>query len=234
MSWPRTWLLLLLLFSGSGQAELRLVLDGAELSQAERQASQALLQEALEALPGLFKQRLERRVRVRWRQLPAEVYGRAGRFSGIELNARLLPALSDGSAALQPSGRVHGTVRRELLATLLHELTHLYDRARLWSPATKVQLSACRRQLASRGPVGLADACRGQTARRFSLSDDPLLLDLAGWPQRVGRRGQRETRNAQAARSPDSYELSNPREFVAVNLEYFLLDPSYACRRPSL
>lgn len=234
MSWPRTWLLLLLLFSGSGQAELRLVLDGAELSQAERQASQALLQEALEALPGLFKQRLERRVRVRWRQLPTEVYGRAGRFSGIELNAHLLPALSDGSAALQPSGRVHGTVRRELLATLLHELTHLYDRARLWSPATKAQLSACRRQLASRGPVGLADACRGQTARRFSLSDDPLLLDLAGWPQRVGRRGQRETRNAQVARSPDSYELSNPREFVAVNLEYFLLDPSYACRRPSL
>ena len=36
------------------------------------------------------------------------------------------------------------------------------------------------------------------------------------------------------ARSPDSYELSNPREFVAVNMEYFLLDPTYACRRPTL
>ena len=35
-------------------------------------------------------------------------------------------------------------------------------------------------------------------------------------------------------RSPDAYELHNAREFVAVNLEYFLLDPSYACRRPSL
>ncbi|ERI51213.1 hypothetical protein N878_23385, partial [Pseudomonas sp. EGD-AK9] len=38
----------------------------------------------------------------------------------------------------------------------------------------------------------------------------------------------------QVARSPDVYELSRPLEFVAVNLEYFLLDPGYACRRPSL
>ena len=82
--------------------------------------------------------------------------------------------------------------------------------------------------------IGLPGECRGQTARRFTLSDDPRLLDLAGWPQYVGHRGAREQHNGQVARSPDSYELSNPREFVAVNLEYFLLDPSYACRRPEL
>jgi hypothetical protein len=235
VSLPRSWLLLLtLLLSLSSQAELHLALDSDALSEAEQQASQALLQEALAALPPQFKQQLQRRVPVRWRQLPAEVYGRAGRFSGIELNAWLLPALSDGSAAVQPSGRVHGTLRRELLATLLHELTHLYDRARLWTPAEKNRLSACRQRLHSLGAVGLPDACRGQTARRFTLSDDPLLLDLAGWPQQVGRRGAREGHNRQLARSPDSYELSNPREFVAVNMEYFLLDPSYACRRPSL
>lgn len=35
-----------------------------------------------------------------------------------------------------------------------------------------------------------------------------------------------------AARTSTS--SSNPREFVAVNMEYFLLDPSYACRRPAL
>ena len=76
--------------------------------------------------------------------------------------------------------------------------------------------------------------CRGQTERRFSLSDDPQLLDLAGWQQQVGKRGTREQDNGQVARSPDPYELSNPREFVAVNMEYFLLDPTYACRRPTL
>jgi len=235
VSLPRTWWLLLpLLLSLSSQAELRLALDSGALSNAEQQASQALLQDALDALPPPFKQRLQRRVPVRWRQLPPEVYGRAGRFSGIELNARLLPALSDGSAATTPTQRPHGTQRRELLATLLHELTHLYDRARLWSPDDKRLLQQCRQRQSSLGSVGLPDACRGQTARRFTLSDDPQLLDLAGWPQQVGRRGAREGHNRQLARSPDSYELSNPREFVAVNMEYFLLDPSYACRRPSL
>ena len=235
MSLPRAWLLMLaLLVSVGSQAELRLVLGDSDLSPAERQATQVLLDEALQALPPRFKQQLDRRVKLRWRKLPAEVYGRAGRFSGIELNALLLPALTDGSAATARTERPHGSVRRELLATVLHELTHLYDRAQLWSPAQKSLLQHCRQRLNSFGAVGLPDDCRGQTARRFTLSDDPQLLDLAGWPQRVGSRGQREAENGQLARSPDSYELSNPREFVAVNMEYFLLDPAYACRRPSL
>ena len=235
MSLPRVWLLLLALSVSVGsQAELRLVLTGSDLSPTERQASQALLDEALQALPPGFRQQLDRRVKLRWRTMPTEVYGRAGRFSGIELNAALLPALTDGGAATAQTKRPHGTVRRELLATVLHELTHLYDRAQLWSAEQKNLLYRCRQRLASLGPVGLPDACRGQNARRFTLSDDPLLLDLAGWPQQVGNRGQREEHNRQVARSPDVYELSNPLEFVAVNMEYFLLDPSYACRRPSL
>ncbi|WP_324732717.1 DUF7844 domain-containing protein [Pseudomonas paeninsulae] len=235
MNLTRTWLLALTLLTSVGShAELRLALDSDALNSSERQASQALLNEALAALPAGFKQRLDRRVKVRWRPMQAEVYGRAGRFSGIELNSQLLPSLSDGSAATTPTQRPHGNVRRELLATVLHELTHLYDRAQLWPQDEKRLLQRCRQRLASLGPIGLPDACRGQTARRFTLSDDPRLLDLAGWPQQVGRRGAREQANGQVARSPDVYELNNPREFVAVNLEYFLLDPSYACRRPSL
>ncbi|WP_372873975.1 DUF4105 domain-containing protein [Pseudomonas sp.] len=231
----RVWLLVLaLLASSGGHAELSLALDGDALSHSERLASQALLSEALAALPARFKQRLDRKIKVRWRPMPAEVYGRAGRFSGIELNSQLLSSLSTGSAATTPTQRPHGNVRRELLATLLHELTHLYDRAQLWPKDERRLLQRCRQRLASLGPVGLPDSCRGQSERRFTLSDNPRLLDLAGWPQRVGRRGAREQANAQVERSPDVYELSNPREFVAVNMEYFLLDPAYACRRPSL
>ena len=50
----------------------------------------------------------------------------------------------------------------------------------------------------------------------------------------MGRRGEREQHNHQVVRSPDIYETTSPLEFVAVNMEYFLLDPSYACRRPAL
>ena len=235
MSRPRAWLLMLaLLASSCSQAELRLQLHDEGLSPGEQQASQQLLQEALQALPPQFRQQLDRRVSVRWGELPAEVYGRAGRYSGIELNAALLPALSDGSSATRQTSRPHGSERRELLATVLHELTHLYDRAQLWPQAERQLQRQCRQREQSLGAVGLPEHCRGQTARRFTLSDDPLLLDLAGWPQQVGRRGAREHDNHQVARSPDSYELSNPREFLAVNMEYFLLDPSYACRRPLL
>ncbi|MCQ4328797.1 DUF4105 domain-containing protein [Pseudomonas stutzeri] len=215
-------------------ADLRLTLDDDELKPAERAASQQLLDEATAALPPRLIERLDREVRVRWHGgLTHQVYGSAG-GDLLLLNRRLLPSLTDGSAATQRTDRPHGTVRRELLATLIHEIAHLYDRARLWSPERHTQLAFCTQRAASLGLVGLPDRCRGQTERRFTLSDDPRLLDLAGWPQRVGQHGERERKNAQIARSPDAYELTNPLEFVAVNLEYFLLDPSYACRRPSL
>ncbi|MES2819203.1 MAG: DUF4105 domain-containing protein [Pseudomonadota bacterium] len=225
----------LLLFHPGVQARLQLNLQSDGLSHAERQASQALLDEALAALPPLFAQRLDKQVRVGWRDdLPANAYGRIRTLDALDLNARLLPALVDGSAATQQTQRPHGTLRRELLATLLHELGHLYDRDAAWPTEEKTLARRCSWHVASLGSVGLPGECRSQSARRFTLSDDPRLLDLAGWAQYVGRRGQRETQNGQVARSPDLYELSNPREFVAVNLEYFLLDPGYACRRPSL
>ncbi len=230
------WLLAsgLSLASIAAHAELRLVLDSRTLDAEQRAASQALLDEAMAALPPRLVQSLDREVRMQWRDdLPEQAYGRAG-GKRLELNRRLLPALTDGSAAEEKTNRPHGTVRRELLATVIHEVAHLYDRARLWSPNQHLLQGRCRQRASNVGQVGLPDDCRGQTERRFTLSDDPRLLDLAGWPQRVGKRGLREQDNAQLARSPDPYELTSPLEFVAVNLEYFLLDPSYACRRPSL
>lgn len=230
------WLAALaLLASGSAQADLRLSLDATTLTPDQRHASQALLDQALAALPPLFIQRLDREMRVSWsNDLPANAYGRITTLDSLALNANLLPRLLDPQQADAPSGRPHGNLRREVLATVLHELTHLYDRDRAWPAAEQKALRRCQTRMAVSGPVGLRDECRGQDARRFTLSDDPRLLDLAGWQQQVGKRGARDVSNGQDARSPDLYELSNPREFVAVNMEYFLLDPAYACRRPAL
>lgn len=69
--------------------------------------------------------------------------------------------------------------------------------------------------------------------RAQRVSDDPRLLDLAGWQVKAKRRS-RQPHNRFVDRSPDPYELTSAREFVAVNMEYFLLDPAYACRRPGL
>lgn len=231
------WLLALVLslLGGMAQASLKLQLKTEGLSPAEQQASQALLDEAMQHLPPRFIEQLNRVISVGWTDdMPANAYGQATLVAELDLNRRLLPGLVDGSAANEKTQRPHGTVRREMLATVLHELTHIYDRARLWPTSERTLIQRCRRQSGATGLVGLADNCRGQTQRRYTLSDDPRLLDLAGWPQYVGRRGERETENRQVARSPDLYEISSPKEFVAVNMEYFLLDPSYACRRPAL
>ncbi|CAM3625027.1 hypothetical protein CCOS865_00028 [Pseudomonas reidholzensis] len=233
----RAWLLgcVLTLLGTPALADLQLELQAGGLDQPQQQATQALLDEALAKLPPSFKQRLDRRIEVSWSEhMPADAYGQASLVSTLALNRRLLPGLVDGSAALERTDRPHGTVRQELLATVLHEVTHIYDRARLWPTPTRRLITRCKRQQDSLGLIGLPGECRGEAERRFTLSDDPRLLDLAGWPQYVGRRGVREQHNRQLVRSPDPYELSSPKEFIAVNMEYFLLDPSYACRRPAL
>jgi len=232
-AWLLAGALLLLGSSAHASLQLRLKTDG--LSPAQQQASQALLDEAMQKLPPSFVEQLDRRIDVGWTDnMPGNAYGEATLVAELDLNRKLLAGLTDGSAAKEKTNRPHGTVRQELLATVLHELTHIYDRARLWPAAERTLIQRCTRRSNSAGLVGIPDECRGQTERRFTLSDDPRLLDLAGWQQYVGRRGEREQHNRQVARSPDLYEISSPKEFVAVNMEYFLLDPSYACRRPAL
>ena len=224
-----------MLIVSNAQAALHLHLKTDGLSSAEQQASQALLDEAMQKLPPRFIEQLDRQILVGWTdKMPDNAYGQATLVSELDLNRKLLASLTDGSAATQQTNRPHGTVRREMLATVLHELTHIYDRARLWPSGQRTLIQRCARQSNSAGIIGLPDECRGQTDRRFTISDDPRFLDLAGWQQYVGRRGEREQDNHQVARSPDLYEVSTPKEFVAVNMEYFLLDPAYACRRPAL
>jgi len=89
-------------------------------------------------------------------------------------------------------------------------------------PAARLALATLLHELAhvlDRGPQG-------------GLSRDARLRDLAGWPRHRLWPGRGD--NALTDRSPDRYELQDPREFVAVNLEHYVLDPDYACRRPAL
>jgi hypothetical protein len=236
VSIARAWLLAgSLLLAGPALADLHLALDSHGLNPQQVQATQALLDDAMRALPPSLIRDLDRRIDVSWSsRMPDNAYGQASLVSSLALNLNQLPGLTDGSSASQRTNRPHGTVREELLATVLHELTHIYDRARLWPASERSLINRCARQTGSVGKIGQTDECRGQDARRFTLSDDPRLLDLAGWQQYVGRRGEREEQNRQIVRSPDIYEVSSPKEFVAVNMEYFLLDPTYACRRPAL
>lgn len=230
-----TFTAVVLLYMPAAHSALTLNLKHRDLSFAQRQASQRLLNAAFEALPPVLVQQLDREITLRWTsRLPDSVMGRAGLNGQILLNQRWLDALVAGDVEALPAGRQHGTLQRELQATLIHELAHFYDRGQFWPDAEGHLARRCVQQRGSIGPVGLPAECIGQSQRRFTLSDHPRLLELAGWPARIGGRGELELANNQTLRSPDPYELSNPREFVAVNLEYFLLDSQYPCRRPAL
>ncbi len=123
--------------------------------------------------------------------------------------------------------QVHGRAKAKRLLlnrVLLDDWMARPAGAGIDEPATRAALSAVLHELAhfyDRTPQG-------------RLSQAPRLLDLAGWQVSPMRLGLRTPRSAFSDRSPDPYELSRASEFVAVNLEHFLLDPDYACRRPAL
>ncbi len=97
-----------------------------------------------------------------------------------------------------------------------------HARTDISAPATRAAMAALVHELAHVRDRGAGSA----------LSRDPRLRDLAGWqvrPWRVGRGANRFS-----DRSPDAYERRSPAEFVAVNLEHYVLDADYACRRPAL
>ena len=121
---------------------------------------------------------------------------------------------------------VHGRAkaRRMLLDRALLDGWMARPASGAGDPATHAALSAVIHELAhfyDRTPQG-------------RMSQDARLLDLAGWQVSPMRLGLRKADNQLRDRSPDAYELESPAEFVAVNLEHFLLDPAYACRRPAL
>jgi hypothetical protein len=137
--------------------------------------------------------------------------------SRITLAWEQLPARVQGHAALRRLSLSRALLDQWMAQPAVRE-------ADAMSPAHRAALTALIHELAH---------FYDRTGPRL-LSRDPRLLDLAGWQVAPLRLGLRRGRNDFRDRSPDSYELTNSKEFVAVNLEYFVLDPDYACRRPAL
>lgn len=224
-----------LIYSSYCFAGLSLSLDKKDLSAQAIQVSSQLLTEAQAKLPSSFINNFPHQVVISWSDhLPYNAYGRTNGHYALFLNKRLLPALIDGSAATTENGRPHKTIRNELLATIIHELSHLYDDAGLFTAEQRPQIHYCQRLADKQGSEALPDYCVGFLERHFTISDDADFLDLAGWPLLIGEGALRDNQNSRVDRTPDRYELINPKEFMAVNMEYFLLDKDYACRRPRL
>lgn len=64
-----------------------------------------------------------------------------------------------------------------------------------------------------------------------SISNQIEFIHRAGFKKGLLRT---KTKNKEAMRSVDPYELTNIAEAYAVNMEYFTMDPEFACRKPSM
>lgn len=117
-----------------------------------------------------------------------------------------------------------------LQKTFIHELAHIFDKGFFFSETLKNKLWVCG-QWRDNAPPEYCELHKGLSS---SVSTLPAFLEITGWHQTLDGRGQRTEASSLGGRSPDRYELQNPLEMFAVNMEHFLTDPEYQCRRPTL
>ncbi|MFN7685112.1 MAG: DUF4105 domain-containing protein [Oligoflexia bacterium] len=132
----------------------------------------------------------------------------------------------EAKARTYPCG--HTNLYRLAMATVIHELGHLYDYASPHTPQELTTLRVC--EIAQED----SEECR-QLRERKTISTQDRFRNLMGWVETGNFLiRSRKQENRSHLRSPDPYEFTHPEESFSVNLEYFLLDPEFACRRPSV
>lgn len=187
------------------------------------------LDEAAARLPLKFKEAIARPIRIRFLALDQEqeihvpceskknlrqIYGavrwpalKPRKFAKtIDLHQAFIPILLQGREAAKTYSCGHHNLYDLALATLIHETAHLYDFSEDPAPDD------------------------GENKREGLISGRRTYRQLMGWKNSMTGAF---TKNQFLLRSPDPYEFSTISENFAVNIEYFLLDPEYACRRPA-
>lgn len=157
-------------------------------------------------LPAGVEKMIPRKVELSWLGGPATLplpscgtaskksatYGvtRTGGTTSIQLHPGFASVVTAGESGAQTYPCGHRNTFRLAKATLIHELSHVWDLSTGLSTTEKFHDAFLR------------------TRKSGKLKSEYL------------------------RRSPDLYEYSSALEQLAVNFEYFVLDPQYGCRRP--
>lgn len=123
-----------------------------------------------------------------------------------------------------------------LKKTLIHEWAHIYDFIN-WHPQPEAShISWCDtwRNERNRNDSHMGGACDLYWDVVTSVSTTAEFQEIAGWFLRLNGQGNRIRKSYFTLRSPDIYENKSQAEMFAVNMEYFLTDPEYQCRRPTM
>jgi hypothetical protein len=154
------------------------------------------------------------------------------KIPGVRINRGLLNDIYAGPVKAKTFTCGHKNSYQLAQATVLHELAHLYDfmEEKIGEEAqianTCITMGQEDRQRDAQ--------CRFQEANRKTISGTLSFLNNSGWTEKGFIIKKRRNLNQALDRSPDIYEFKNPMEAFAVNFEYFIMDPDYKCRRPTL
>lgn len=191
--------------------------------------------EALDAAPGVFVPPCQGgEPRADWEpqvlgRVSKSIWSSRRKLNEISIHQGFKAELLAGESSARTYDCGHRNLHRLALATLIHEIGHLYDYADPRTPQDEKLVEQCNREESSSG----SSLC-SELLSRHTISTQRAFLDLTGWVETGAIFRSRKQGNQSQLRSPDPYEFKNPRESFSVNLEYFVLDPEFACRRPAL
>lgn len=203
-------------------------LSDKSITPAARPALQTLFSKASKLLPATLKKSLKKDLKVEISDLKSKnkdamALYRRGR---IYLDRTVIKEVIRGESLATPTNRTHKTLYKEILAAVLHETAHAYDHENVHSSEEYAQINYCNTDDDNRNRSRGTAECAPYINMNRSFSQNPYFLLIAGF--------DRDDESWMKHRSPDIYELTDHEESFAVNMEYFLLDPEYACRRPTL
>lgn len=248
----KKYIYLILLFGTlmqSLQAQaLELVLSNKNLDRGQALKAQALIDKVMEVLPPKIKEGLNYKIPVSF-----EVFGKndfkiactqeenngssKGQTLGllnqkffsqkfkIKINRGFLSA--DFSESIDC---LHKSVGKVAIATILHEVGHLYDLENIRDEKTKKWAEECNLNDFNASEQEKSE-CNNYREFLYTFSSEPHFRALTYWQDGMFKS---KLINQKQIRTPDAYEFSKPQESLAVNFEYFLLDEEYGCRRPGL
>jgi hypothetical protein len=224
---------ILVVFAGTQARAAVLVLERGVLTVEQEGVAQQLLYEAEQLLPKLILGQLQQHrtsIPIQFADLSVEGKNKKlGLSSGrkILLNPIILNWYSDHSRiAVSTDHHPNGHLRA--VATVLHEVAHVFDALNLHQKEEEAYISHC----SDLENLQRDTRCSFYQRRQYSVSQDPNFLNAAGWIQ--GRIYSSRGSNHLIWRSSDPYELTSPQEYFAVNFEYFLLDAEFQCRKPGV
>jgi hypothetical protein len=153
----------------------------------------------------------------------------------IKMSKLFIPEIVKGENGSKQFPCGHKNYYKKAVATLLHEVGHLYDFKRIRDKKHKKNVEACidHHRESNQDKFKNTSKCRiveREERNKKTISGLHSFYKLSNWSRGFFTK---DAKNLSRKRTPDAYEYKNLEEHYAVNLEFFLLDPEYKCRRPS-